>query len=59
MLDLSRSCMKFFNYFLNNFNCFIIKYVCKVFRGIELLDLKIYFCILDIDKYKKEVCFVI
>lgn len=49
--------MKFFNYFLNNFNCFIIKYVCKVCKGIELLDLKIYFCILDIDKYKKRSMF--
>lgn len=49
--------MKFFNYFLDNFNCFIIKYVCKVCKGIELLDLKIYFCILDIDKNKKRSMF--
>lgn len=50
--------MKPFNYSLNNFNCFTTKHVCKTFRGIELLDLKTYFCTSDTDKHKKEACLV-
>lgn len=46
--------MKPFNYSLNNFNCFTAKHVCKACKGIELLDLKTYFCTSDTDKHKKR-----
>lgn len=46
--------MKPFNYSLNNFSCFTTKHVCKACKGIELLDLKTYFCTSDTDKHKKR-----